>query len=101
MDRMPFQTSVFISTGPATTREVKSVRGACECLIDWPQGRRGPIYQTAVRACEAALAHEVPVSCARSAFVGFASVSGILVTNAKPMMPPPDDDVVAKAASAR
>lgn len=78
MDRLPFEIPVCVKIG-STTREVKSVRGACECLIDWPHSRRGPIYRTAVRACEAAVAGQVSVEGARSAFVGFARVTGILV----------------------
>jgi hypothetical protein len=98
MDRLPFEIPVCIKIG-STTREVKTVRGACECLIDWPHGRRGPIYQTAMRACEAALAGDVSVECARSAFLGFARVSGILVKETTAVIPPPEEFVVAAVAA--
>lgn len=79
MDRMPFESPVCIQTGTSTRREVKTVGGAAECLVDWPHGKRGSVYAEAVDACEAALAGRVPVAQARAAFVGFARDMGVLV----------------------
>lgn len=45
--RIYFESSVRIQPhGGETVREVKSVNGACEALIDWPHAKRGPYYQS-------------------------------------------------------
>ena len=54
-DRMPFESPVCVTIGDSTKREVKSVHGASEVMIDWPHARRGPQYQATVDALEARL----------------------------------------------
>ena len=53
-DRMPFDSSICVRVGDNTNREVKSVHGASEVMIDWPHARRGPVYQSTMEVLEAA-----------------------------------------------
>ncbi|MEW9836556.1 DUF982 domain-containing protein [Mesorhizobium marinum] len=79
-ERMPFGSTVCVRTGDNTTRAVKSVRGACEVLIDWPHARRGPVYQSTMEVLQAALAGKASVEQAHDAFLAFASHADVLVT---------------------
>jgi hypothetical protein len=78
-DRMPFDGSVCVQVSDSTKREVKSVRGACEVLIDWPHSRRGPVYQTTMEVLQSAMAGRATADEAHSAFVAFAKHAGVLV----------------------
>lgn len=79
-DRMPFGSPVCVQTSDSTKREVKSVRGACEILIDWPHSRRGPVYQVTMEALQSALAGKATAEEAHDAFVAFAKHAGVLAT---------------------
>jgi hypothetical protein len=79
-DRMPFGSSVCVQISDSTKREVKSVRGACEILIDWPHSRRGPVYQVTMEALQSALAGKATAEEAHDAFVAFAKHAGVLAT---------------------
>jgi hypothetical protein len=62
-------------------REVKSANGACECLIDWPQAKRGgTAYREAVEACNAVASGNGTVEAARAAFIRAAEESDMLVS---------------------
>lgn len=77
--RMPFGRTVCIRIADNKKREVKSVRGACEILIDWPHSRRGPVYQSTMEVLQAALAGKVTAEEAHDAFVAFATHADVLV----------------------
>ena len=77
-DRMPFGSSVCVQISDSTKREVKSVRGACEILIDWPHSRRGPVYQVTMEAVQSAIAGKATAEEAHDAFVAFAKHAGVL-----------------------
>lgn len=77
-DRLPFESSVCVKISDNTKREVKSVRGACEVLIDWPHARRGPVYQSTMEVLQAALAGKANAVEAYDAFVAFAKHAGVL-----------------------
>jgi hypothetical protein len=55
-----------------------SVEDALEFLYEWPKHRRGPIYETALRACQRAFDGNYPLHAARQAFCGFAKSVNIL-----------------------
>lgn len=78
-DRMPFESPVCVRIGDSTKRDVKSVHGASEVMIDWPHARRGPVYQATVEVLEAARAGRADAAEARAAFVAFAKHAGVLV----------------------
>jgi hypothetical protein len=78
-DRLPFSSPVCVQISD-TKREVKSVRGASEVLIDWPHSRRGPVYQTTMEALQSAIAGRATAEEAHDAFVAFAKHAGVLVT---------------------
>ena len=78
-DRLPFSSSVCVQVSD-TRREVKSVRGACEVLIDWPHARRGPVYQSTMEVLQSAIAGKATTEDAHDAFVAFAKHAGVLVT---------------------
>jgi hypothetical protein len=78
-DRMPFGSPVPVRIGRENTiRHVKSAKGASEVLTDWPQARRGPVYQETVAVIEAALAGSGTAAAARQAFEDFARHAGVL-----------------------
>ncbi|HEY6630047.1 MAG TPA: DUF982 domain-containing protein [Rhizobiaceae bacterium] len=80
VDRLPFGSSVCVQVSDNTKREVKSVRGACEVLIDWPHSRRGPVYQSTMEVLQAAIAGKSTAEQAHDAFVAFAEHAGVLST---------------------
>lgn len=77
-DRLPFGSVVCIRIDDKKKREVKSVRGACEILIDWPHARRGPVYQSTMEMLQAALAGKATAEEAHDAFVAFAKHADVL-----------------------
>lgn len=77
-DRLPFASPVCVRLGGNTRREVKSVRGASEVLIDWPHARRGAVYQTTMEILQAALAGKMSAQEAHDAFVAFAKHADVL-----------------------
>jgi len=79
-DRIPFGGSICVRVSDNTKREVKSVRGACEVLIDWPHSRRGPVYQATMEVLQSAISGKVSPEAARDAFVDFAKHANVLVT---------------------
>ncbi|ODT07298.1 MAG: hypothetical protein ABS58_07900 [Mesorhizobium sp. SCN 65-20] len=82
MDRMLFDHSVTIRIGPESTqREVSTVKGAYEALVDWPHAKRsGPLYREAVETVSAALSGTRTREAARKAFIAAADEIGILVS---------------------
>jgi hypothetical protein len=52
--------------------EIECLADAFEFLQEWPNNRRGLIFDTAFRACQRAYDGQVPISVAREAFAGFA-----------------------------
>ena len=78
-NRMPFGSPICIRIGDNTKREVKSVRGACEVLIDWPHARRGPVYQSTMEALQSALSGKTTAAEAYDAFLAFAKHADVLV----------------------
>lgn len=78
-ERLPFGSTVCIKIGDNKKREVKSVRGACEILIDWPHARRGPVYQSTMECLQAALAGKMSAEEAHDAFIAFAKHADVLM----------------------
>lgn len=85
-----FQSPVAVMVGLGAKREIRSLQDMREFLADWPPSRRGPVYHTAVRACDAAKVGHLTVEQARRALVEFAKISRILW--------PEMDAVIADAA---
>lgn len=78
-DRQPFGNPVRVRIGAGNTiRDVKTVKGACECLTDWPQAKRGQLYREAIETCNEALAGKRPAQGARAAFIAAAEEAGLL-----------------------
>ena len=86
-DRM-FDSPVFVKSGNSLVQEIACLEDALEFLYEWPKNRRGPIYETALRACQRAFDGIYPLSAAREAFCGFAKSAKIHedVTTALPWM---------------
>jgi hypothetical protein len=78
MNGRTFVSPVFVKSGTHFIQEILSLDDALDFIEDWPVNRRGPIYETALRACHRAYIGDVPLDVARSAFVGFAKSAGIL-----------------------
>ncbi|MHB9360192.1 DUF982 domain-containing protein [Mesorhizobium sp. LNJC403B00] len=76
-DRM-FDSAVFVKSGDNLVQEITCLEDALEFLYEWPKDRRGPIHQTALRACQRAFDSDYPLSAARDAFSGFAKAARIL-----------------------
>lgn len=78
--RMCFESGVKIRPyGKSSGRDVKSVDGACEVLVDWPHAKRGPNYQSAREVVQAALDGKATPDQAREAFAVLAADAGTLV----------------------
>ncbi|AZO08724.1 MULTISPECIES: DUF982 domain-containing protein [unclassified Mesorhizobium] len=76
-DRM-FDSPVLVKSGNSVIEEVACLEDALEFLYEWPKNRRGPIYETALRACQRAFDSDYPLKAARDAFCGFAKAARIL-----------------------
>jgi hypothetical protein len=78
--RVYFESTIRIRPhGSETVRDVKSVNGACEVLIDWPHAKRGPYYQSARETIEGAIEGKATPAQAREAFAALAEHAGMLV----------------------
>lgn len=53
-------------------QEIGSLEDAFDFLDEWPRERRGPIFETAFRACQRAYDGQISLSVARDAVAGFA-----------------------------
>ena len=76
-DRM-FDSPLFVKSGSSLIQEIACIEDALEFLYEWPKNRRGPIYHTALRACQRAFDSDYPRNAARDAFCGFAKAAKIL-----------------------
>ena len=54
MDDMRLQIPVAIAVGAGFKRDIATLAEMQNFLKEWPQARRGKIYDTALRACDAA-----------------------------------------------
>lgn len=73
-----FDRPVPIRQDKGARRDVKSVQGACEVLIDWPHARRGPFYQAAREKVEAALKGDASIPEAREAFAALCDHASVI-----------------------
>lgn len=80
-----FDSPVFVKNGNTLIQEIACLEDALEFLYEWPKKRRGPIYETALRACQRAFDSDYPLSAARQAFAGFAKSVRILEDISTPM----------------
>ena len=78
-ERMPFGRTLCIRIADNKKREVKSVRGSCEVLIDLPHSRRGPVYQATMEVIQSALSGRTSAEEAYEAFLAFAKHADVLV----------------------
>lgn len=76
-DRM-FDNPLFVKSGNSLIQEIACLDDALEFLYEWPKHKRGPIYDTALRACQRAFDSDYPLTSARAAFFGFAKATKIL-----------------------
>jgi hypothetical protein len=54
MNDRVLQNAVFVKSGNNLVQEIACLEDALEFLSEWPKDRRGPIHQTALRACQRA-----------------------------------------------
>jgi hypothetical protein len=85
MNDLIFDSPIFVKDGNALVQEITGLEDALEFLYEWPKNRRGPIYETALRACQRAFDSGYPLSAARGAFESFAKSVRILEEVATPM----------------
>jgi len=83
-DRM-FESPVFVKSGNSLIQEIACVEDALEYLYEWPKNRRGPIFQTALRACQRAFDSDYPRQAACDAFCGFAKAAKVLEDVSAPL----------------
>ena len=78
MDRLQFAVPVRIVQNPGEPiSEVYSVDEALTFLELWPQGRQGPVFQSAMDYCTGAKIEQNSTEDARRAFAGFCRIAGI------------------------
>jgi len=80
-----FDRAVFVRSGNSFIQEIACLEDALEYLYEWPKNRRGPIFQTALRACQKAFDSDYPLTAARDAFCGFAKAAKVLEDVSAPM----------------
>lgn len=83
-DRM-FDNPVFVKQGTSIIQEIACLEDALEFLYEWPENRRGPIFHTALRACQKVYESDYPLSAAKQAFIGFAKSVKILEEVSSPL----------------
>jgi hypothetical protein len=88
MNDRRFNHPVFVKDGQMIVQEITCLEEALDFLDEWPSNRRGPIFDTARRACHRAFDGLLPPSVAREAFAGWARSARILedVSNVLPWM---------------
>ncbi|TGQ67413.1 DUF982 domain-containing protein [Mesorhizobium sp. M00.F.Ca.ET.186.01.1.1] len=80
-----FKSPVFVKNATDLIQEIACLEDALEFLYEWPKNRRGPIYETALRACQRAFDSDYPLTAAREAFSGFAKAARVLEDIATPL----------------
>ena len=76
---MPFFAPVCVSSRDEPSgHDIENLEQALQFLRDWPEDRRGPVYQAAYNACTAARDGYLTVEEARKSLSGFARITGIL-----------------------
>jgi len=78
MSERTFDNPVFVRAAEGLIQEIACLDDALDFLDEWPEHRRGVIYETAKRACHRAFDGFVPLKVARDAFAGFARSVKIL-----------------------
>jgi hypothetical protein len=78
MENKRFDRPVLVRNGSTIVQEILSLEDALYLLDDWPEIRRGTIYETARRACTAAFDGRYPADAARKAFAHWARSAKIL-----------------------
>ena len=58
--------------------EIYDVAAALTFLQNWPVGRQGPVFRTAMNCCLGAADGRMSAEDARKSFAGFARITGIL-----------------------
>jgi hypothetical protein len=88
-----FDEPVFVADGKLLVREIACIEDALDFMLDWPEERRGTIFETARRACSAAFDRRYPVAAARKAFSSWAKSANVLEdgTELLPWMVKPQD----------
>jgi hypothetical protein len=89
MNNRDFDRPVFVNNGQLMVEEIVCLADAFAFLEQWPKDLRGPVYNTAFRACQRAHDGHIPISVAREAFAGFANWAGILEESAMSWMAGP------------
>ncbi|MGX5844873.1 DUF982 domain-containing protein [Mesorhizobium sp. ArgA1] len=79
MNAETFSSSIFVKRATYMVQEIADLKDAIEFLEQWPEDRRDPIHETALRACYEAHVRRKPVSAARNAFLGFSQRAGIFL----------------------
>ena len=77
MTSLAFLAPVQVETSNVR-HDIGSVREALVHLNQWPKARRAPVYNCAVRSCNAAIAGQMTTEQVRQAFVSFAGIAGVL-----------------------
>lgn len=85
MNALPFNLPVHVGDVDNVEWEISTIHDALTFLERWPQERRGPIYQTALRACRASKEAQLPCGDGRLAFIGFARSAGIFRSTTIPI----------------
>ncbi|BAB54576.1 DUF982 domain-containing protein [Mesorhizobium japonicum] len=78
MNLEAFSSPVFVKRAAYIVQEIASLADAIDFLNEWPEDRRDPIHEAALRTCYDAYDGRKPVSVARNAFFDFAKRAAIL-----------------------
>lgn len=84
MSDRTFDRPVLVKNGQFI-QEIGCLEDAFDFFDEWPRERRGPIFDTAYRACQRAYDGQISPSIARDAFAGFARSAKILQESLAPL----------------
>ena len=78
MDDKLFHAPISVRSERGLKGKISSVGQMHSYLADWPQLKRGPLYDNAIKASEAAAAGYITIEQARRALVSFLDAAGVL-----------------------
>ncbi len=73
-----FDRPIFMKDRNVLIREISCLEDALEFLYEWPKNRRGPVYETALRACQRAFDSNYPLTAAQDALASFTKSAGMM-----------------------
>ena len=79
MNEKLFDSPVYVKDGNLVVRQIQSIEDAVDFLEQWPQDKRGMVFEMTQQALYSACGSRLPLAAARNAFAGWAESGGAKV----------------------